>query len=78
MHMFHKKLKALKHVLRALNRERYGDITRRTQVALQVLCGRQRQALLNPCTETFEAEAAAAREWNHYAEVEEHFFKQII
>ncbi|CAG7905946.1 unnamed protein product, partial [Brassica rapa] len=73
MHMFHKKLKALKPLLRALNRERYGDITRRTQVAFQVLCERQRQALLNPCTETFEAEAAAASEWNHYAEVEEHF-----
>lgn len=74
--MFHKKLKALKTLLRALNRERYGDITRRTQVALQVLCERQSQALLNPCTETFKAEAAAAREWNHYVKVEEHFFKQ--
>ncbi|CAN7073014.1 unnamed protein product [Brassica oleracea var. botrytis] len=78
MHMFHKKLKALKPLLCAINRERYGDITRRTQVALQVLCGRQILALLNPCTKKFETEAAAAREWNHYAEVEEHFFKQII
>ena len=76
MHMFHKKLKALKPLLCAINRERYGDITRRTQVALQVLCGRQILALLNPCTKKFETEAAAAREWNHYAEVEEHFFKQ--
>ncbi|VVB14968.1 unnamed protein product [Arabis nemorensis] len=41
-----KKLKGLtKQLLRALNRERYGDITRRTKIAFDVLCERQKQAL---------------------------------
>lgn len=37
IHRFHKKLKGLKTLLRAMNRERYGDITRRTQVSLDVV-----------------------------------------
>ncbi|KAL0804465.1 hypothetical protein Bca101_096955 [Brassica carinata] len=54
IHRFHKKLKGLKTLLRAMNRERYGDITRRTQVSLDVLRERQRQVLLNPYAATFE------------------------
>ncbi|VVB15029.1 unnamed protein product [Arabis nemorensis] len=76
IYRFHKKLKLLKPLLRTLNRDRYGDITRRTKTALDVLCERQRQALENPCAETFEREAEAARQWHHYADVEESFFRQ--
>lgn len=63
-------------MIRALNRERYGDITRRTKIAFEVLCERQKQSLENPSTESFAAENAAMNEWKHYAEVEEQFFRQ--
>lgn len=76
LHLLHRKLKQLKLLLRDLNKRRYGDITKRTRITYDVLCERQRQALENPCTNTFAAEAEAARQWHHYADVEEQFFRQ--
>ncbi|VVB01370.1 unnamed protein product [Arabis nemorensis] len=76
LNRFHRKLKQLKPLLRALNRERYRDITKRTRVSYEVLCARQEDALRNPCPDTFQAEQVASVEWQHYAEVEEKFFQQ--
>ncbi|VVB04666.1 unnamed protein product [Arabis nemorensis] len=72
--LFHRKLKLLKPYLRALNGEKYGDITQRTKLAFEVLCARQEDALRNPCRETFQAEHLALGEWQNFAEVEERFF----
>lgn len=76
LHLLNRKLKQLKPLIRALNQNRYGDITKRTDITYEVLCARQRQALENPCADTFAAEAEAARQWYHYADVEEQFFRQ--
>lgn len=45
---FHQKLKLLKPVLRALNKDRYGEITNQTKAAFETLCEKQIQALLTP------------------------------
>lgn len=76
LHRFHKKLKSLKPALRALNRERYGDITTKTRLAFEVLRDCQNQALLHPSTETFAAASEASATWHHLADVEEQFFHQ--
>ncbi|XP_024006446.1 uncharacterized protein LOC112082955 [Eutrema salsugineum] len=76
LHRFHRKLKSLKVHLRALNRSRYGDITRRTSEAFDNLCEKQQQALQNPSSENIAAADAASSLWHHYSEIEERFFQQ--
>jgi len=44
--------------------------------AFEDLCICQNQVLANPCTTTFQADADAARKWNHLARLEEQLYRQ--
>lgn len=55
----------LKQVLWALNRERYGDSTSRTQEAFDVLCEKQNRALVSPNSPSFSELNDASAIWNH-------------
>lgn len=61
--LFHRKLKKLKFSLRALNREKYGDIPKKTKEAFDELCACQNTALLAPNPESFAAVSAASLAW---------------
>lgn len=74
--MLHKKLKLLKPCLRARNRDKYGDITKQTKEAYDLLCLPHEHALPTQNLATFEAEAQTMAQWNHFAEVDKSFFKQ--
>ncbi|KAH0896992.1 hypothetical protein HID58_046560 [Brassica napus] len=76
LHRFHQKLKTLKHDIRSLNRTSFGDLPIQTKQAFEDLCICQNQILANPCTTTFQAEADAARKWNHLARQEEQLYRQ--
>ncbi|KAG7585320.1 Reverse transcriptase domain [Arabidopsis thaliana x Arabidopsis arenosa] len=74
--IFHRKLKTLKAPLRALNREKYGDLPRRTREAFDELCACQNRALTSPSAESFAEVSEATNNWNHLAGVEERFYRQ--
>ena len=76
LYRFHHKLKLLKPILRRLNKNKFGNIPQRTKEALDVLCDKQKAALQQPCTTTFEELAVATTTWNHWAEIEESFLRQ--
>lgn len=58
--MFHKKLKAIKFEMRAMNRTHYGDLPARTKQVFEVMCDCQNQVLLDPNPMTFAAAAVAS------------------
>ncbi|KAH0922704.1 hypothetical protein HID58_022722 [Brassica napus] len=72
---FHKKLKALKFHLRALNKANYDDLQNRTKHVYDELCECQNKVLLDPCPETFvrEAEAAASDSYSLKMHLERRF-----
>lgn len=72
---FHKKLKALKFHLRALNKANYDDLQNRTKHVYDELCECQNKVLLDPCPETFVREAEAAARWKKLAKIEEKFYR---
>ncbi|XP_024014231.1 uncharacterized protein LOC112088180 [Eutrema salsugineum] len=76
MHRFSKKLKALKPLLRALGKEKLGDLPKRTREAYDDLCIKQTQTLQNPDPETMEEENQAYEKWDFLAGLEESFRKQ--
>lgn len=73
---FHDKLKALKHDLRKLNREAFGDLPSRVKSAFDDLCAKQNTAMQSPNYETFEAASDAWEHWHHISEIEEQLFYQ--
>lgn len=73
---FHRKLKQLKPVLRALNRTHYGDLPNRTRQAFEELCECQNRVLADPNSENFTQAAEASDKWNRLARIEEKFYRQ--
>lgn len=73
---FHRKLKLLKPILRALNRSHYGDISNRTKLAFEELCECQNRVLVDPSSENFVQVASASDKWNRLARIEEKFYRQ--
>ena len=67
LYRFHRKLNLLKPILRRLNKNKFGNIPQRTKEAFDVLCDKQKAALQQPCTTTFEELAVATTTWNHWA-----------
>lgn len=74
---FHRKLKMLKPVLRALNRTHYGDLPNRTKQAFVELCECQNIVLVDPSPENFAQASEASDKWNKLARIEEKFYRQI-
>ena len=76
LYRFSKKLKNLKPLIRELGREGVGNLTKRSKEAHELLCGKQKQTLLNPSEGAAMEEAAAYEKWLHVASLEEDFLKQ--
>ncbi|KAL0656100.1 hypothetical protein Bca4012_076684 [Brassica carinata] len=74
--LFHKKLKALKFEMRALNRNHYGDLPNRTKQEYEVMCECQNQVLIDPNPLTFAAAVVASDRWNKLARIEEKIHRQ--
>lgn len=62
--------------MRALNRNKFGNLPLRTKQAYEELCNCQDQALSHPCLETFQAAATASDRWHHLSHIEEQFYHQ--
>lgn len=71
-----KKLKAIKPVLRALGRDKLGDLTKRAKEAHEELCSMQAQTLLNPTQLNMELESRAYTKWQQLSSLEEGYLKQ--
>ena len=71
-----KKLKGLKPALRALNKEKLGQLPKRTKEAYLVLCEKQKETLERPSSEAIREESEALERWQRLAELEEEFYKQ--
>lgn len=76
LYLFHKKLKALKPILQALNKDKYGNITSKAREAFSELCATQNRALLAPNSANLAAVSEATAIWDHLAAIEERFFWQ--
>lgn len=76
LYHFQQKLKLLKPILRALNKNRYGDIQKRTQEAFATLCEKQKLDLEHPSSETFAAVSEVDQNWHLLSSAEEQFFRQ--
>ena len=76
LYRFHRKLKLLKPVLRRLNRNKFGNIPKRTREAFEVLCDKQKAALQHLSATIFEEVSEATTTWNYWAEIEENFLRQ--
>ncbi|KAL0890312.1 hypothetical protein Bca101_014295 [Brassica carinata] len=72
-----KYLKELKQPLRNLSKDKLGELPKRTREALMVLCEKQKGTMENPTIEAIQAESAAFAKWQHLAELEEKFLKQV-
>ena len=66
-----KRLKALKQPLRALSKEKLGDLSKRTREVYQTLCAKQKETLENPTSEAIRKDASAHMKWQRLAEIEE-------
>lgn len=71
-----KRLKALNQPLRALSKDKLGELPKRTREALKNLCEMQRRTLENPTEEAIQDEIRAYARWQKLAELEEEFLKQ--
>lgn len=68
-----KKLKALKPVLRALSKDKLGNLPKRTKAAYDKLCDYQTENMLHPSASALEEESRAYSKWQFLAELEEKF-----
>lgn len=71
-----KKLKALKPLLRALSKEKLGNLQKRTKEAYEKLCECQTNNMLNPSQDAMEEEARAYSHLLFLADLEEKFLRQ--
>lgn len=58
--------------------ESFGDLTSRVKAAFDELCEKQKNALPNPHTSTFEKDSDAWKHWHHLSGIEEQFFYQNL
>lgn len=59
MHRFSKKLKFLKPLIREMEKNKLGNLTKRAKEAFEVLCDKQKQTLANPSDIAIQEEAGA-------------------
>lgn len=71
-----KRLKALKQPLRALSKEKLGELSKRTREAYQLLCVKQQETMENPTSEAIREESEVYMKWQRLAEIEEECLKQ--
>ena len=76
MYRFSKKLKDLKPVIRALGREKLGNLTKKAKEAHAVLCEKQEITLTRPSNTSVHEEAEAYERWLYVAGLEEEFLQQ--
>lgn len=76
MYRFSKKLKNVKPIIRALGKEKLGNLTKRTQEAQSALCEKQKNTLVQPTKINVHEEAEAYEKWLHVASLEEDHLKQ--
>lgn len=71
-----KKLKELKSIIRAFNRDNYSQLEKRVQEAFDVLVLRQQASLSGPSPSNAAAEKVAQKTWSILAKAEDSLLKQ--
>ena len=76
MYKFSKKLKFLKPKIKAMSKDKLGDLTKNAREAFTLLCQCQKDTLTNPSPEAMCKEATAYARWSHVSALEKKFLKQ--
>lgn len=62
--------------MRALSKEKLGDLSRRTNEAYEELCMKQSATLINLNSQNMETESLAYEKWQHLSGLEEGYRKE--